>query len=87
MSEEMKTTVDEWRNQGVVISDEEVEDVLQFCHRKMEICKIKDKVAYLPLLFADEIKNYIFRRSINATTMLRQLERELKEDRKCAKCV
>lgn len=31
---------------------------------------------YLPLLFKDEVKNYLFRCSVNATTFLRRLEAE-----------
>lgn len=30
---------------------------------------------------------YLFRRAVNATTMLRKLEKELKEEGKCAVCV
>ena len=35
-----------------------------------------DREEYLPLLFKDEVKNYLFRCSVNATTFLRRLEAE-----------
>ena len=36
----------------------------------------QDREEYLPLLFKDEVKNYLFRCSVNATTFLRRLEAE-----------
>ena len=39
-------------------------------------CKIENREEYLPLLFKDEVKNYLFRCSVNATTFLRRLEAE-----------
>lgn len=46
------------------------------CNRKMDISKIENREEYLPLLFKDEVKNYLFRCSVNATTFLRRLEAE-----------
>ena len=40
----------------------------------MEISKIENRGEYLPLLFKDEVKNYLFRREVNAVTFLRSLE-------------
>ena len=37
---------------------------------------IENREEYLPLLFKDEVKNYLFRCSVNATTFLRRLEAE-----------
>ena len=56
------------------ISDEEVNEILWLCNRRMEISKIENRGEYLPLLFKDEVKNYLFRREVNAVTFLRSLE-------------
>ena len=64
------------------ISDAEVESVLNLCVRKIELTgQNKD---YMSLLLPDELKNYVIRRAITATTLLRQLR---KEDSECAVCV
>ena len=68
--------VDEYREKEIHISDEEAEQILWLCNRKMDICKIENREEYLPLLFKDEVKNYLFRCSVNATTFLRRLEAE-----------
>ena len=83
MTEELRSIIAEWRGKGVRISDEEAEDILQFCKRKMDICRIQNQEEYLPLLYRDEVKNYLFRCSVNATTMLRRM----KEEGLCAVCV
>lgn len=74
MNEELKEIVEGYRTEGIHISDEEVNEILWLCNRKMEISKIEDIEEYLPLLFKDEVKNYLFRRGVNAVTLLRSLE-------------
>lgn len=76
MSEELQKIVDEYREKEIHISDEEAEQILWLCNRKMDISKIENREEYLPLLFKDEVKNYLFRRSVNTTTFLRRLEAE-----------
>ena len=71
MSEELQKIVDEYREKEIHISDEEAEQILWLCNRKMDISKIENREEYLPLLFKDEVKNYLFRCSVNATTFLR----------------
>ena len=71
-----KKIVDEYREKEIHISDEEAEQILWLCNRKMDISKIENREEYLPLLFKDEVKNYLFRCSVNATTFLRRLEAE-----------
>ena len=66
MSEELQKIVDEYREK----------EILWLCNRKMDISKIENREEYLPLLFKDEVKNYLFRCSVNATTFLRRLEAE-----------
>lgn len=83
MTEELRSIIAEWRGKGVQMSDEEAEDLLQFCNRKMDICKIQNQEDYLPLLYRDEVKNYLFRCSANATMMLRKMN----EEDVCAVCV
>lgn len=76
MTQELKEVVEGYRDKGIQLTDEEVEDVCKFCIRKMEVARIQNKEEYLPLLFADEIRNYLFRMSVNATTMLRMMGKE-----------
>lgn len=80
MTEEMKNIVAKWRNKGVNISDEEAENLLWQCKRKIKISKILNPEGYLPLLYDDEVRNYLHRQSVNATTILRKM----KEDGVCA---
>ena len=70
MTKELREIIEGYRDKGIRVTDEEAEDVHSFCIRKMEVIGIQNKEEYLPLLFADEIKNHLFRMSINATTML-----------------
>jgi len=81
---EIDDIVGGWESKGVCISQETVDYVLWYCERKMEVNKIENREEYLPLLFRDELKDHLFRQSINATTMLRMIERECGE---CAVCV
>lgn len=68
MPEELKATIDEWRNKGVMISDEAAESVYKLCLRKMEISKVEDPDNYIYLLYPDEIKNYLIQSAINTKT-------------------
>ncbi len=81
---EIEDIVSDWVKKGVHISQETVDYVLWYCERKMDVNRIENREEYLPLLFKDELKNYLFRECINATTMLRALERKCEE---CAVCV
>lgn len=62
--------VDTVREKGISISDAEVDDVRILCERKMQVSRVKNPEDYLPILFEDEIKNYLFRRTINSASML-----------------
>lgn len=86
MTGELQGIIEEWRNKNVPISDDEAEYVLQCCNRKMDVCRTDEREKYLPLLYEDEVRNYLFRRMVNATSMLRKMEKEM-EVRKCAACV
>lgn len=76
MTKQLWKIVGEYRNKGVPITDEEAEEVCEFCYRKMEVGKVENREEYLPLLFADEIRNYLFRLAVNATTALRMMGEE-----------
>ncbi len=81
---EIENIVRDWVKKGVPVSQEAIDYVLWFCERKMDVNRIKNREEYLPLLFRDELKNHLFRQCINATTMLRAMERECGG---CAACV
>lgn len=53
---------------GFEISDEEYKDILSYSERKRKLNQ--KELNYLPLLLEDEIKNRIFRESINAASLL-----------------
>lgn len=76
MPEELQKVVGEWRGKDVSLSDEEVDEVYRHCLRKMEVAKVKEPEKYIFLLFPDEIKNYLYRRAVNATTILRMIFKE-----------
>lgn len=76
MTEQLWEIVGEYREKGVPITDEEAEEVCRFCHRKMEVGNVENRGEYLPLLFSDEIRHYLFRLVVNATTMLRIMGEE-----------
>lgn len=81
---EIDDIVSDWVKKGVHISQEIVDYVIWYCERKMEVNRIENREEYLPLLFKDELKSYLFRQYVNATIMLRAAERECVE---CAACV
>lgn len=77
MTKELLDLVNEFRSDGIIITDEEAEDVYSMCLKKMEISRIQDRETYLPILFRSELRNYLFRRMVNATTMLKSLGTEV----------
>lgn len=78
----ISSIVQDFRENICEISDEKAEEVLELCRRKAKLTG-KDS-DYLEILFPDELKNYVFRRAVNATTILRQMEKRCSE---CAACV
>lgn len=79
---EIDGIVAEFRETVCDISDEEVTAVVNLCMRKIKLTGKPE--AYMELLLPDELKNYVFRRTVNATTILRQIEKRCTE---CAACV
>lgn len=80
--EEIVNIVSDFRKNVCDISDEEVQEVVNICIRKIEITDQPEE--YMKLLLPDELKNYVFRRAVNATTAHRQME---KEGVICVQCV
>lgn len=76
MNHKLQEIADSFREKGAMLSDLEAEDIVSYCKRKMEVAKVRNKEEYLPLLYRDEVKNYIFRRAVNATTTLRFMGEE-----------
>lgn len=81
--ERIEEIVAEYVGKGIHVSQETVEYLIWYCNRKMDVAGIKDREEYLPLLFEDEMRYYFLREAVNATTMLRNLE---KEGMLCEKC-
>ena len=73
MPDGLQRFVEELREKGAYITDEDADDVYRFCLRKMEVAKIKNPEEYIFLLFPDELKHYIFRLWVNAMTTLIEL--------------
>jgi hypothetical protein len=78
---EIKEIVQEYRQKGFGISDQEAEKILLFSERKIGMMNLPDPEQYLELLFQDELKNYIYRNIVNAISLQRIVEKW------CGKCV
>lgn len=66
--------VDNLREQGIYITDEEVREIYMYCLRKMEVANVEQPDQYIELLYPDELRHYITRHGINANTILRKIE-------------
>lgn len=76
MKKEIEDIVKRHRKEGDNITDEDVEAVIQFCMRKMDVSGIDNKEEYLPLLFEDELNHFLVRTTINVITILREMVKE-----------
>ncbi len=81
MQERLREAVEEvelWL--GFSIPDEVAQDVLRYAKRKLEVIQQNEEKPddYLPLLYADELKNYYIRAAINRRSeMLVQARRAM----------
>ena len=66
--------VDNLREQGIYITDEEAREVYMYCLRKMEVANVEQPDKYIELLYPDELRPYIIRHGINASTILRRMD-------------
>lgn len=80
MPEKILEIVKAWRKKGIDLSDDDADKIYRFCIRKMEISKVEKPDEYIFLLYPDELKNHLLRCSINAFTMLRMLEMEVRKN-------
>lgn len=72
--EELYKHVDKLRGQGIYITDEEAREVYMYCLRKMEVANVEQPDKYIELLYPDELRHYIIRHGINASTILRRMD-------------
>lgn len=74
----IENIVNELRQNNIQLSDDEVKNISNLCKRKMQVAGVKNQEDYFPLLFEDEIKNYLFRRAVTSVGMmiLRNEEKE-----------
>lgn len=65
---ETKKVREDMEKQGYVLTEEEYQIVLEYTIRKSDRCgKGRD---YVPLLLEDEIKNYYFRNTVTAISLI-----------------
>lgn len=76
MTQELMKMVMEYQNNGILLTDSEAEMVCDYCCRKMKVAGIQNQEEYLPLLYADELRNYLFRREVNAITIRMMMGKE-----------
>ena len=81
MEKRLEEITGKFRENGIEVSEREAESVRSHCFRKMDMCGIKNKEEYLPLLYEDELRHYLFGKTINAITYLRMTAKE--EEEKC----
>ena len=72
--EELYKHVDKLRGQGIYITDEEAREVYMYCLRKMEVANVEQPDNHIELLYPDELRHYIIRHGINASTILRRMD-------------
>ena len=72
--EELYKHVDKLRGQGIHITDEGAKEVYMYCLRKMEVANVEMPEQYIELLYPDELRHYIIRHGINASTILRRMD-------------
>lgn len=67
-------TVKELRAGGFDISDEEVRQAEQHCLRKIKVAGKGER--YFEMLFPDVLREYLFRKTLNAISLLSMMEVE-----------
>lgn len=67
-------TVKELRAGGFDISDEEVRQAEQHCLRKIKV--VGKGEGYFEMLFPDVLREYLFRKTLNAISLLSMMEVE-----------
>ncbi len=67
---ELSDFIKEIRNKGIEVSDNEAKKIYSICLKKICISKVVHPDKYIYLLYQDELKNYLFRRTINKISIL-----------------
>lgn len=80
MTQNLLEIVMKYRRKGAVISDHIAEKIYCYCQRKITLVQIQNPEEYLPILYADELKNYLFREAINAKTMFITVKKEVQNN-------
>lgn len=76
---ETKKVREDMEKQGYVLTEEEYQIILEYTIRKSDRCgKGRD---YVPLLLEDEIKNYYFRNTVTAISLINMAVERLKRSR------
>lgn len=60
-----KDVIESYNRRHFDVSLQDVKDVREMCKAKLRSVKFEDKRFYMPILFADEMKNHIYRKTIN----------------------
>lgn len=76
-----KDVIESYKRKGFDVS---LQDVKEMCKAKLRSVKFEDKRFYMPILFADEMKNHIYRKTINEysleVTKLSETLKKMAED-------
>ena len=76
-----KDVIESYKRKGFDVSLQDVKDVREMCKAKLRSVKFEDKRFYMPILFADEMKN---RKTINEysleVTKLSETLKKMAED-------
>lgn len=64
-----KALIETYKKKGYEISEEDLKEVRDICDKKMKLINISNRKFYAPLIFMDEMKNYVFRKTINAYSL------------------
>ena len=79
-----KDVIESYKRKGFDVSLQDVKDVREICKAKLRSVKFEDKRFYMPILFADEMKNHIYRKTINEysleVTKLSETLKKMAED-------
>lgn len=79
-----KDIVESYKRKGFDVSFQDVKEVRDICKAKLRSVKFEDKRFYMPILFADEMKNHIYRKTINEysleVTKLSETLKKMAED-------
>lgn len=68
-SEYEQKLAESYRKKGYEITEDDLKEVRDLCDRKMKLINMSNRQFYYPLLFMDEMKNHIYRKTVNAYSL------------------